>query len=404
MLFLVTTANYLDYFIVAVLLEPIKREFQVSDTLLGLLSGFCFAFIYALAALPIARWADRGNRRTVITAALGVWSAMTVVCGFTQSFWQLAAARFGVGLAEPGAMPAAQSLVADYFPPERRATATTALAGGASAVGWLVGIGAGGYVAATHGWRAAFLMAGVPGLVLSVVARMVLAEPRSTSKAFRLQQPAESFGNSLSRLLRKRSFLLLLAGLSTYTTFSYGVTVFAPSFMIRSLHTTLEQVSMPWGIAICVSNILGALIGGRLADRLSVRDVRWNAWLPALACLLALPLYALALSTHQVWTFIAIEFAAELILSVGIPVTFAAVLPICGEHRRSTANAILYCAMVLIGATLGPFLSGALSDVFTATKAGDSLRYSLLLMCGFLVPAAILYGLCAPALPNDVEN
>src|SRR5205807_10093959 len=140
-LFLVATANYFDYFILSILLPPIKEEFKVSDTVLGLLSGLCFALVYSAAALPTARWVDRGNRRTVITLALAGWSVMTALCGLVQSFWQLAAARFGVGIFEPGAMPAAQSLISDYFPPERRATALAIFVNGGSATGWLFGIG-----------------------------------------------------------------------------------------------------------------------------------------------------------------------------------------------------------------------------------------------------------------------
>jgi predicted MFS family arabinose efflux permease len=403
-LFLVTTANYFDYFVIAVLLEPVKSEFRVSDTMLGLLSGFCFALVYALAALPIARWADRGNRRTVITLALAGWSAMTVVCGFAQSFWQLALARFGVGVFEPGAMPPAQSLVADYFPPDRRATAITILVGGASAVGWLVGIGLGGYIAATYGWRAAFWMAGAPGFALAVIVRLTLAEPRCQLGFPRAEMHAESFGQSIGRLARKQSFLYSLVGISVYTIFAYGITVFVPSFMIRSLHTTLENVSMLWGCAISASNIIGALIGGRIADGLHSRDIRWYAWLPAIACVLGLPLYWLALSARHVWVFISVEFLAELILSVGIPVTFAAVLIVCGSRRRSIATATLYCSTVLIGGTLGPLLSGAMSDAFSPAYGPESLRYSLTVMCVFLIPAAAAYCKAAHAMPQDLDE
>jgi MFS family permease len=403
-LFLVTISNYFDYFVLSVVLEPIKNEFHVSDTKLGLLSGACFALIYATAALPIARWADRGDRTTVIALALAGWSAMTAACGLAQSFWQLALARFGVGIAEPGAVPPSQSLVADYFPPERRATAITVLTNGASAVGWFVGIGLGGYIAARHGWRVAFLMAGVPGLALAAIVKLVLAEPRRQLGFPRTGAHAESFGQSMNYLRRKRSFVFTLVGVSVYCIFAYGITVFVPSFMIRSLHTTLEQVSMSWGSAIAAANIVGAVIGGRVADRLSRRDVRWYAWLPAIACTIGLPLYWLALLSERVWVFISVEVLAELVLSVGAPVAFVAVLAVCGSRRRSLASAAVYCSMVLIGGTLGPFLSGALSDAFHSTHGFDSLRYSLLALCGFLIPAAAAFFAAARALPQDLED
>ena len=163
-LFLVTTSSFFDYYILSVVLEPIKREFQVSDTVLGLLTGFCFALVYALAALPIARWADSGNRRTVIAIALTGWSVMTTLCGLAQSFWQLTLARLGVGALEPAAVPSAQSLVVDYFPPQQRSTAIAILTMGASAAGYLFAVGFGGYIAASLGWRTALLLAGMLGL------------------------------------------------------------------------------------------------------------------------------------------------------------------------------------------------------------------------------------------------
>ena len=403
-LFGVTISNYFDFFVLSVVLEPIKKEFHVSDTMLGLLSGACFALVYAVAALPIARWADRGDRPTVIAAALSGWSAMTALCGLAQSFWQLAIARFGVGIAEPGAVPPSLSLIADYFPPEKRATAVTVFSNGASAVGWFVGIGLGGYIAARYGWRVAFLAAGLPGLVLAIVVRVFLAEPRRLLGFPRMDPQAESFAESITHLRRKQSYLFVLAGVSVYCIFAYGITVFAPSFMLRSLHTTLEQVSVTWGSAIAVANILGAVIGGRMADRLSRRDIRWYAWLPALACLFALPLYWLALTAERAWIFISVEFLAELVLSIGTPVSAMAILAVCGRCRRSLASAAVYSSMVLIGGTLGPFLSGALSDVFQAEHGQDSLRYALISVCLFLVPAAFCFYAAARAMPEELED
>lgn len=403
-LFLVTTANYFDYFIVSVLLEPIKQEFRVSDTMLGLLTGSCFALVYALTSLPIARWADRGNRRTVITVALVGWSVMTAACGFAHSFWQLALARFGVGAVEPGALPPAQSLTADYFPAEKRATAITMLVNGASAVGWLVGVGVGGTIAARYGWREAFVCAGAPGLVLAAVVRLVLREPRCQLGFPKYDAQSERFGETIQCLLRKQSFLFALIGISIYATFAYGVTVFVPSFMIRSLHTTLEELSAVWGTAISVANIAGALFGGWLADLLAKIDIRWHARLPAIACILGLPMYWLALISDRLWVFIALETFAEFVLSVGVPVAFVAVLAVCGSHRRSMASALMLSMMVLFGGTLGPLFSGALSDFLNRRYGFESLRYALIIVCLFLVPAAVAFFKAASTMPRDRED
>jgi predicted MFS family arabinose efflux permease len=403
-LFLVVTSNYFDYFVISVLLEPIKAEFGVSDTLLGLLSGSCFSLAFAVTAIPIARWADCGNRRSVMTFALAAWSVMTITCGFARTFLQLTMARFGVGMAEPGALPPAQSLIMDYFPPERQATATTILVNGASAVGWLVGVGVGGHIAVTHGWRAAFLVAGIPGIALAVLVRFALPEPRSQGIAVQARSPDESLAQTFRQLAKKQSFLFSVVGISVYSTFSFGVLVFIPSFMIRSLHTTLENVSAVWGPAIAIANVVGALIGGWLADHLSRRDLRWYAWLPAAACILGMPFYWLALSSSKVWSFIELEFVGELIFSIGLPVSFVAVLAVSGSRRRAMASAAMVSAETLCGITFGPLLSGALSDFFTSMRGLESLRYSLSLMCLFLIPAAIAFWWAARALRGDQED
>lgn len=402
-LFLVTTSNYFDYFILSVVLEPIKHEFQVSDTMLGLLSGLCFALVYALAGLPIARWADRGNRRTVITLALTGWSVMTAACGLAQSFWQLALARFGLGVAEPGALPPAQSLIADYFPPERRATASAILNAG-TAAGYLVGVALGGYIAATQGWRTAFLLAGAPGLLLALIVRLTLAEPRCRLGFPGAGSAVESMGEAFSQLRRKRTFLYTLAGTSVFTIFTYGFGIFVPSFMIRTFHSTLAQVSVTWGCAIAAANLLGALVGGRLADLLSRRDIRWYAWLPAIACAIAGPIYWLALTTYDLSTFIAVDFIAEGTVTIGMSVCFTAVHAVCGNRRRTMAIAIVQLSFVLIGAGLGPLIAGMLSDALSAVYGLESLRYSLMTLVLFLAPAAAAFYWSGRKMPTELED
>lgn len=401
-LFLVTTSNYFDYFVLSVILEPIKKEFHVSDTQLGLLTGFSFALFYVAAALPIAHWADRGNRRTVMSVCLVAWSFVTAACGFARSFWQLVASRMLIGAVEPGGVPPAQSLAADYFPPERRATALILLSQGGAAMGYLVGIGVGGYVAAKYGWRCAFLVAGVPGIALAAIVRLVLPEPRQQMPTLLTsEQPKGSFA-TLAQLVSKRSYLLALLGMSIFVIYSYGIAVFLPSLMIRSLHATLEQVSVTWGVAMSVANLSGACGGGWLADTLSRRDVRWYAWLPMLACVLALPLYFAVLSSDSLPTFISIEFVAEVILSAGVPAIYAAVHAVCGSQSRAMAMAVLQFCVILFGG-VGPLIAGLFSDAFAAVHGTDSLRTSLTVMLGFLIPAALAFYATSVKLPSELE-
>jgi MFS family permease len=403
-LFFVTTSNYFDYYVLSVLLVPIKTEFHVSDTMLGLLSGFGFALLFAVGAFPIAYWADRGNRRSIMALTLTVWSVMTAVCGLAQSFWQLAGARLAVGLVEPGALPPAQSLIADYFPPERRATAIAVLTQGGSSAGWLMGVVLGGYIAATHGWRIAFLVAGLPGVALALIVRITLAEPRCRFGYKSDSRSTESARQTLSQLRYKRTFLYSLIGISVYAVFSYGIGIFLPSFMIRALNATLLQVSLTWGCAISAANMTGAIVGGWLGDRLSRRDVRWYAWLPAIACLMGAPLYWLALSAHKLSAFIVTDIVAETILAIGPALIFAAIQAVCGSQRRAMATALVLFSINLIGAGVGPLLAGVLSDWFALQYGLESLRYSLAVMVFFLWPAGVAFSLAARTILRELEH
>lgn len=403
-LFLVTMWNYFDYYVISIVLDPIKKEFQVSDTMLGMLSGFAFATVYAFAALPVARWADRGNRRTIITLTLSGWSVMTALCGFAHTFGQLLLARLGVALTEPGGAPPAQSLAADYFPPERRATAIAILLQGGSALGYGVGIAFGGYIAARYGWRVTFLLAGAPGLLLALATRLSLAEPRQKLGFPAAVAGSETALQSLKILGRKRSFVLIVAGVTFYCLFAYGVSVFLPTFMIRSLHATLEQVSVTWGISVTLAMIVGAVLGGPLADYLCRLNTRWYAWLPAIMFGVGCPLYWLTLSSTGLWEFIFIDFPAEVILAIGFSVAFAAVHPVCGAARRASAVALVYFCVMFIGCGIGPIMAGAISDMLTPVYGDDGIRYGVLAMVFFLIPATLCMFWAGRVMPRELED
>lgn len=402
LLFLVSTSNYFDRYVISVVLEPIKLEFRVSDTMLGLLSGFCFAASYALFGLPVARWADRGNRRTVITIAIGVWSGMTVLCGFAQTFWQLALARVGMGIGESGAIPPAQSLIADYFPPERRATAL-ALFGAAGVSGYLLGVGVGGSVAATYGWRSTFIWAGVPGLLLALLVRVFLNEPRTRGPRMSGVTHGEDIKEAMKRLLRKQSFLFALVGCVSYWLLVYGALIFIPSFLMRVLHASLSQVSVQYATVAAASSLIGNVCGGILADRLSRKDIRWLAWLPAATCVAAGPLYVFALWSQQLSVFMLLFFAGNLVLAAGLSPIFAGIHQVCGSRRRTTAIAIVLFTATLLGGGLGPLVTGALSDSLSSICGAQGLRYALMGMMTLLEVVGATFYLFGNGMPRDIE-
>lgn len=405
-LFLVATCSYLDRHIVAVLLEPIKREFGVSDTQLGLLTGFAFAIFYATLGIPVARWADRGNRRLVVTAALVLWSFFTALCGITGNFWQLALARVGVGAGEAGAIPPSQSLLADYFAPEQRGTVLAIFMSSAT-LGYLIAFMGGAVLAQNFGWRVALISVGLPGLVLAFVAHFTLDEPRlqhGSSVTRPDGVPKQSLRGALSELRAKASYVWVLGGAACYGLVAYGSAIFTPSFMIRSLGVSLAEIGVVYGLISTVIALAATLAGGWVVDRLSRRDKRWYAWLPAAACALAFPFQTLSLLWNTYTGFLILSGIGGLFIGIGVPAIFTALHAVCGSSRRSLAVAVFSFTLSLIGSGLGPLITGALSDAFVPRFGNDSLRYAMVFANCFLVPAAWCLYMCGRAMPRDLED
>jgi MFS family permease len=332
-----------------------------------------------------------------------VWSAMTVICGMAQTFWQLALARVGVGMGESGAIPPAQSLIADYFPPESRASALAIFTAAGSA-GYVLGIGAAGYVAAAHGWRVALFVVGAPGLLLAVLVRFTLSEPRLRLGFQSARSAAESVGQAMRKLRRKRSYLYALSAFLLYFFFSYGVLVFVPSYLVRTLQATLADVSVTYGGVTAVGSVIGTLGGGWLADRLGRRDVRWLAWMPAIALIAAAPVFFCAFLTPDLTTFLALALVGYTLLLAGLPAIYAAVHTVCGSARRAMAIAIMLFSATLLGGGFGPLLTGAFSDALSATYGALGLRYSMMIMIPVLMASGILCVGLGRAMPTDIED
>jgi MFS family permease len=405
-LFGVATCSYLDRHIIAVLLEPIKKEFGVSDTLLGLLTGFAFAIFYATLGIPVARWADRGNRRLVITLSLLAWSTFTALCGVATSFWQLAVMRVGVGAGEAGAIPPSQSLLVDYFPPEKRSTVLAIFISSAT-LGYLVAFVGGAALAQHFGWRIALIAVGLPGLLLAVIAHFTLDEPRMRQKATALAGGRKSSGtlwSAIGELKAKKSYVWALGGAASYGLVAYGAMIFMPSFMVRSLHVSLAEVGVMYGGLSAVSALVTTLLGGWLADKLGKRDVRWYAWLPAAACALAFPFQILSMLSNSFTAYLVWSTVSGLFIGVGIPSMFTALHAVCGSKNRSLAVAIFSFTMSLIGSGLGPLITGAISDAFKASAGVESLRYAIMIASCFFLPAAGCLYRCAQGMLRDLED
>jgi MFS family permease len=401
-LFCVSACNYMDRTIVSVLLEPIKKEFGVSDTLLGLLSGAAFSVVYASLGVPVARWADRGNRKLIIALAVAIWSMMTVLCGTVQSFVQLALARIGVGVGEAGALPPGQSLLVDYFPPHQRARALAIFTSAASA-GYIAGFMLGAHIAATRGWRSAFVWVGAPGLLLAGLALVLLREPRKV-----LGPPAassrESWTATLVLLWRKPAYRLTLLGLTLYSLFAYGALVFVPSYLLRVLGVGMAEMGTAYGSVSAVAALSGALAGGVLADRLAARDARWLLRLPAFGVALACPLYVAAFNSQDFTLFLILTGLGGVLLNGALPAGFAAAHLVCGSARRAMAVAILMFCVTMVASNAGPLLIGVVSDALAPRYGVAGLRYALSLMTLILFVSGWTLYRASRTLRDDAEQ
>jgi MFS family permease len=401
-LFLVCTSNYIDRQILSILVEPIKREFGASDFQMGLLGGFSFAIFYAVLGIPVARLADRGDRRFVIAASVAIWSAMTALCGLAQNFWQLALARVGVGIGEAGAIPPSQSLIADYFPPEKR-TRALAIFMSAATVGYLAAFVGGAQIAAAYGWRAAFLVMGLPGLLLALLAWFGLKEPRRQPDRMPSEQDHEPLGATFRALAAKPTYVLLTTAFVVYFLMAYGALYFVPAYLIRVLGQDLATAGAVYGLLGAIGAVVGTVGGGIITDRLIKKDKRWVSRVPAYGLLLSFPLYELAFLSDSLTVFYIAAFLGGLILAAAVPPMFSILHLVCGSKRRAMAVAITFFFANLIGLGGGPAITGYLSDQFTATYGPVGLRYALVLAMLLMVPAGLLLLRTQRTLDRDLE-
>ena len=404
-LFFVSFFNYMDRYMLAVLLPAIKAELGLSDTQIGFITGLAFTLFYATMGIPIARLADRKSRKAIIAIALSFWSLMTVLCGFAQNFAQLALARVLVGVGEAGASPPSHSLIADYFPLERRATAISFFNIGAP-VGILVGFLLGGWLTEFFSWRIALIAVGAPGILLALVVAWRLKEPsRGHADGEQAEAGIVPIWIVFRTLWANRTFRHISLGTGVYTILWLGVVQWLPSFYVRTHGMSLGVVSTWLALILGGSQLIGIMAGGFLADRLGRSDLRWYAWVPSLAMLVSTPVFAYTfLVQNSIASMISLFFPFMIGVMQGAP-TFAVIQGVSDVRMRATAAALMLLIANLIGGGLGPQAVGLLSDFWASTYAEDSLRYALLwvsLIAGFW--AAFHYGLASRTIAVDLRR
>ncbi len=400
MLLVAYTLNFFDRQIVGILTEPIKADLGLSDGQLGLMGGPAFALFYTAFAIPIATLADRRNRSWIMTVALAVWSLMTAVCGLAQNFWQLFLARVGVGIGEAGGVAPAYSLISDLYPPEQRSRAVAFFSLGIP-LGTAAGTVFGGIVATLIDWRWAFIIVGVAGVLFAPVFKAVVKDPGHGRYDAGPPAAPAPLGRVFRTLAAKPSFWLMGFGAGTASMVSYGLTFWLSSFFIRSYGLTLLNASLLLGALGAVGGLVGIWLGGVLGDRLGVGNRSRYALLPAAAFAIVLPTYLLALLAGDAWLTAALLLVPTALSLVWLGPVVTAVTNLVPPEMRATASASFLFINNLIGLGLGSPLIGAISDALQARLGDEALRYSILLVAGFYVLAAILMLLASRKLARD---
>lgn len=401
-LFTVYVCNFIDRQILAILLQPIKQDLHASDTAMGFLTGFAFALFYAVAGIPLARWADRRGRSALIATGLAVWSAMTAASGLAQTVTQLALARIGVGIGEAACSPPAHSLISDYFPPRRRASALAIYSAGVF-VGVLFGFLLGGWINEFFGWRNAFFVVGLPGLALAGLVRLTVRDPpRGHADGLRDTGTVESSAQVFRFLWKLRSFRQLSLAAALHAFASYGLTAWAPAFFIRVHGMGTGETGTWLGLIAGLAGGSGAILGGLAADRLGARDVRWNMWLPAIAVSLALPFAMLSFLSPQKLSALLLLIPSVFLGAMWFGPTLAMTQSLAKLRMRAVASAILLFIISLIGLGLGPQAVGVLSDLLAGRFGTESIRYALVVAGVANLGAALHFLLAARTLRQDL--
>jgi predicted MFS family arabinose efflux permease len=386
---LVSFANYVDRMLLSALAQPIKLEFGLSDSQLGLLTGFAFVLLYTITGVPLSRFADRSNKALVLAGALALWSLATAACGLAGSFVGLLMARVLVGIGEAGAQPIGYALLSDYFSPEKRATAIGWFLVGNS-LGITAGFMLGGIIGAAYGWRMAFIAVGLPGVLLAIAVAVLLRKPPTMVDARLAAEAGPSLVQAVKLLLADRRFRTLLVVNAFYSFLIFGTVAWLPSFFIRSHGIDLRTAATYTGLAIGLGMAAGMVIGGWCSDRLLKRSPAAPQWFGVVTSLATGIAYLFVLLLpHASSAFVATFFAAMIGALAG-PTNAATVQNVADPRLRATAASLATLTIGLLGIGFAPFMVGVLSDALAASLGNHALRYGLL----YCLPVCLITAVC----------
>ncbi len=385
-LVLVGACSWIDRQLLAILLQSIKLELALTDTQLGVVGGVAFGLFYVAVGLPVAWLADRYSRRNIIALATALWSGVTALTGSASSFATLFLCRLGVGIGEAGGAAPSQALISDYFPVHRRAFAMGVLYSYVP-IGYLVAYSAGGWLNDHTGWRSAFVICGVPGLLLALLVRLTVRETVRGAADFTRPSPAgrtspPAFLASLSYFLSKAPLRHLPLAGAAHGIGMFAAAIWLPSFFIRVHHMTAATVGLQLALTMGLAGMLGTLGGGLLVDRLVKRtgDQRWSGWLCAGFLAASVPFTVAVFTVSNPTTALLLYIIPTVLNHMILGPVVAAMQNLAGVRRRAMAAAFYLFLVNLISAGAGPLIAGLLSDALQPHFGQDSLRYALLLL------------------------
>ncbi|HEX8061503.1 MAG TPA: MFS transporter [Cyclobacteriaceae bacterium] len=403
MLTLVYVFNFIDRQLLVILQESIKKELSLSDTQLGMLSGFSFAIFYVSMGIPIARWADKANRRNIVAMSLGLWSIMTGLSGLAKNFMHLLLARIGVGVGEAGGSPPAHAMISDYFSPGERATALSIYSTGIY-FGMLIGYLMGGYLNQELGWRTAFFVLGLPGVVFSLLFYAVVKEPKRGATDINASTATYSFVQVLKLLFSKPTFVFLAFACALHTFCIYGILNWTPSFLARLHGMANADIGVSLGLILGITGALGTFVGGWLTDRFGKNDKALYLKIPAYMILTSIPFVVGAL-------FLPTNFGSLVCIGVinffygsylGPSINVAHML--VPASLRALTSAVLFLVLNLIGLGFGPIVVGMISDLLSTSLGVESLRWAMSCTVVVSLTSVILFLSAAKRLTSSAAS
>ncbi|MGH9718065.1 MAG: spinster family MFS transporter [Candidatus Acidiferrales bacterium] len=396
--------NFLDRTVINILIDPIKHTYHVSDATMGFISGFGFVILYSILAAPVARWADRSNRRNIITGGLLIWSGMTALGGVARNALQLTLSRFGVGVGEAAGTAPSTSIISDLYPGDQRSTAMAVYQLG-PVFGGFLGSFVGGWVNHYYGWHDAFFVAGIPGVLVALLFRFTVKEPkRGLVEKKKVDTSQQQLGETMRYMSRQTCYVLILIGFcfTTFTQFGFGTWV-AP-FLGRIYHLNTAQIGTYMGLIMAGGGLTGTLIGGYLSDWAGRRKIEWKIYVPAICSMCALPGVLLFVFAHNL-TLCLVGFVIVATLSpVHVGPMVAVSHSVVKVGMRAFATSLIYLVSELLGLGLGPFLIGVFNDHFQKQLGVNVIRYTLSTAAITTLIGGLLFVFAAQYLRRDMAT